>query len=167
MLCQVSFTVNCKYSAGAGLQKNEFSAHDEGTMNLQTITITLPAPIYRRVKQRSQLMQRSVAEELVAVVIDYSQRDGLADDIEQELAQLDLLTDSELWQAAQITVSREKNESMQELVEKQQRDGLTEQENQQAQLLSHSFNRVMLVRAKSAALLKKRGFDISPPETAK
>jgi len=114
-------------------------------------------------------MQRTVAEELVAVVIDYSQKEGLADDIEQELAQLDWLTEDELCQAAQITVSREKNESMQELVEKQQRDGLTEYESQQAQLLSHLFNRVMLVRAKATALLKKRGYDISPfiTETAK
>jgi hypothetical protein len=28
-------------------------------MDLQTITISLPTPIYRRVEQHSQLMQRS------------------------------------------------------------------------------------------------------------
>jgi hypothetical protein len=50
---------------------------------------------------------------------------------------------------------------MQELVEKQQSVGLSDSENQQAQLLSHLFNRMMLVRAK-AALLKKRGYDVSP-----
>jgi hypothetical protein len=90
---------------------------------------------------------------------DYSQ--ALADDVKQALAQLDMLTDSELWQAAQITVSSEKTDAMQILVEKRQREGLTESENQQAQLLSHLFNRVMLVRAKATALLKKRGYDIS------
>jgi hypothetical protein len=50
---------------------------------------------------------------------------------------------------------------MQELLEKQQRDGLTTLESQQVQQLSHLFNRVMLLRAKAAALLKKRGDDIS------
>ncbi len=130
------------------------------SINPKTITITLPDPIYSRVERQSQLMRRSIAEELVAVVTEYWQ--ALPDDIEQALAQLDLLTDSELWQAAQISVSSEKTEYMQELVEKQQRDGLTESENQQAQLLSHLFNRMMLVRAKAAALLKKRGYDISP-----
>jgi hypothetical protein len=132
------------------------------SINPKTITITLPTPIYSRVERQSQLMRRSIEEELVAVVTEYWQKEALADDIEQELAQLDLLTDSELWQAAQIAVSSENSEYMQELVEKQQRDGLTESENQQAQLLSHWFNRMMLVRAKGAALLKKRGYDISP-----
>ncbi len=130
-------------------------------MDSQTITITLPTQIYHKVEQQSQLMQRSVAEELVAVVIDYSQRETLADDIEQALAQLDWFTNSELWQAARLTISRDESACMQELLEKQQRDGLTELENQQVQQLSHFFNRVMLVRAKAAALLKKRGYDIS------
>lgn len=131
-------------------------------MDSQAITITLPRPIYLKVKQRSQLMQRSIGEEIATVVTDVTQNDRLAGDIEQELAQLDLFTDHELWQAAQTTVSPDKPLTMQILVEKQQREGLTEQENQQAQLLSHFFNRIMLVRAKSAALLKKRGVDISP-----
>ena len=132
------------------------------SINPKTITITLPTPIYSRVERQSQLMQRSIAEELIAVVTEYWQKEVLADDIEQALAQLDLLTDSELWQSAQIAVSSENTESMQELVEKQQRDGLTASENQQAQLLSHLFNRIMLVRAKAAILLKRRGYDISP-----
>jgi len=132
------------------------------SINPKTITITLPTPIYSRVERQSQLMQRSIAEELIAVVTEYWQKEVLADDIEQTLAQLDLLTDSELWQSAQIAVSSENTESMQELVEKQQRDGLTASENQQAQLLSHLFNRIMLVRAKAAILLKRRGYDISP-----
>jgi hypothetical protein len=130
-------------------------------MDLQTITISLPTPIYRRVEQHSQLMQRSVAEELVAVVINYSEKETLADDIEQALAQLDWFTDSELWQVARLTVSQENSVAMQELLEKQQRDGLTTLESQQVQQLSHLFNRVMLLRAKAAALLKKRGDDIS------
>lgn len=132
------------------------------SINPQTITITLPATIYNHVERQSQLMRRSIAEELIAVVTEYWQKEALANDIEQELVQLDLFSDSELWQAAKINVSAEKTEHMQELVEKQQSVGLTESENQQAQLLSHLFNRMMLVRAKAAALLKKRGYDLSP-----
>jgi hypothetical protein len=130
-------------------------------MELQTITISLPTPIYRRVERQSQLMQRSIAEELVAVVIDYSQKETLADDIEQVLAQLDWFTDNELWQAAQFTVSADDSDKMQELLEKQQRDGLTTSESQQVKQLSHFFNRIMLVRAKALVLLKQRGYDIS------
>ncbi|WP_069472442.1 hypothetical protein [Candidatus Marithrix sp. Canyon 246] len=132
------------------------------SINPKTITINLPATIYSHVERQSQLMRRSIAEELVAVVTEYWQKEALANDIEQELTQLDLFCDSELWQAAQINVSSEKTDHMQELVEKQQSVGLTDSENQQAQLLSDLFNRMMLVRAKAAALLKKRGYDVSP-----
>ncbi|MEN8220066.1 MAG: hypothetical protein ABFS56_27700 [Pseudomonadota bacterium] len=93
-------------------------------------------------------------------MIAYSQKESLADDIEQALAELDWFTDNELWQAARLTVSGDDSAAMQELLEKQQRDGLTTLESQQVQQLSHFFNRVMLVRAKAAALLKKRGYDI-------
>lgn len=92
-------------------------------------------------------------------ITDYSP--ALTDDLKEALAQLELLSDDELWQAAQIKISSEKTEAMQVLVEKQQREGLTESETQQAQLLSHFFNHAMLVRAKAAALLKKRGYDLS------
>ena len=130
-------------------------------MNPQTVTITLPTPIYRYVKQQSQLTHRSIAEELVAVVTDYSLQYALSNDIEQELTQLDLFTERELWQAAQTKVSSEATDAMQVLVEKQQREGLTDQERQQTQVLSHFFNRVMLIRAKAAAILKQRGHDVS------
>ena len=88
-------------------------------MNPQTVTITLPSPIYRCVKQHSQFMHRSIVEELVAVVTDYSLQYALADDIEQELAQLDLFTEHELRQAAQTQVFSEATDEMQTLVEKQ------------------------------------------------
>jgi len=130
-------------------------------MNPQTVTITLPPPVYRCVKQQSQLTHSSIAEELLAVVTDYSLHYALTDDIEQELAQLDVLTERELWQAAQTKVSSEATDAMQALVEKQQREGLTDQERQQAHVLSHFFNRTMLVRAKAAAILKQRGHDVS------
>jgi len=130
-------------------------------MNSPAITITLPDPIYHQIKQQSQLMQRSVAEQLVAVVIDYSQTERLDNDIELELAQLEFMTVQEIRQAAQLTVSPKQSQFMQELVEKQQREGLSVSESQQAQQLSHFFNRVMLIRAKAAFLLKQRGYYIT------
>lgn len=73
-------------------------------MARQRITITLPEIIYQRVKKQSQLMQRSVADELVAVVTaSLPEQEQLPADLEQELAQLDLFTDEELWQAARLT----------------------------------------------------------------
>ena len=77
------------------------------------------------------------------------------------LAQLALLTDSELWQSAQAKLRDEENKQMQLLVWKQQRDGLTAGEQKQAEKLLERYNRTMLVRAQAAVLLKERGIDIS------
>jgi hypothetical protein len=130
-------------------------------MNSQQVTITLPEIIYERVKRRSQQMQRSVADELAAVVAAFlPEQESLPPDIEQELSELDLFTNEELWRAARMTAPADKSERMQVLVEKQQLEGLTDSEKQEAAVLSHFFNRVMLVRAKAAVLLKERGHDV-------
>lgn len=60
---------------------------DETFMNLQRVTITLPEPIYQRVKRRSQQMQRSVADELAAVVAaSLPEQESVLADIEHELS---------------------------------------------------------------------------------
>jgi len=130
-------------------------------MNTQSLTITLPTPVYHHFARQAQGGPGSIAEEVVAIVTNYLQKDRLTNTLSQELEQLNWLTDSELWQAARMTVPKEQPETMQVLVEKQQREGLTEKEEQQAQSLSRFFNRVMLIRAKAAMLLKRRGYDIS------
>lgn len=130
-------------------------------MNSQQVTITLPETIYQRVKRQSRLMQRSVADELAAVVASsLPEQETLPPDIERDLSDLDLFTDEELWRAARLTAPANKTERMQTLVEKQQLEGLTDSEKQETAVLAHFFNRVMLVRAKAAVLLKKRGYDI-------
>jgi hypothetical protein len=130
-------------------------------MNTQQVTITLPEKIYQRVKRRSQIMKRSVADEVVATVTAaLPEQETLPPDIEQELLALVLFSDEELWRAARMTAPADKVERMQILVEKQQLEGLTEVEKQEAALLSHFFTRIMLVRAKAAVLLKERGHDI-------
>ena len=130
-------------------------------MEWQQVTITLPETIYQRLKRKSQLMQRSVADELVAVVTAFlPEEETLPADIEQELSDLELFTDEELWRAARMTAPADKTERMQVLVEKQQLEGLTDAEKQEAAVLSHFFNRVMLMRAKAAVLLKERGHNI-------
>lgn len=87
--------------------------------------------------------------------------DDLPSELANELAQLDLFNDSDLWQAAQTKLSEEEAAQMQTLVYQQQRDGLTRSEQKQAKRLLQRYNRTMLVRAKAAVLLKERGFDIS------
>jgi len=107
-------------------------------------------------------MHRSVEEEVVAVVSEALPTiNDLPSELTEELEQLALLSDAELWQAARTKLGKEEEAQMQTLVWKQQRDGLTKREQSKAENLLHRYNRTMLVRAKAAVLLKERGFDIS------
>src|SRR5690606_11111966 len=111
---------------------------------------------------KSSQTRRSLANEAVIAVAESLPGDEhLSRSLAQELSQLRWLTDSELWQAACLTATAEESEQMQILLEKQQRQALTPSEQEQAQQPSYFFNRIMLVRAEAAVLLKTRGHDIS------
>lgn len=130
-------------------------------MNYQQITISLPDKLYQQVEKLSQARQRSMAEEVVAAVsAALPEQAQLPVDLEAELAHLDQLNDEELWRADQMTAPKEKTERMQVLLDKQQLEGLTSAEQEEAALLSHFFNRIMLVRGKASILLKARGHHI-------
>ena len=65
------------------------------------------------------------------------------------------------WQAGRSRMAPDAAESLSELNAKRQREGLTEAEQQESELLVRQYERAMLVRAQAAALLKQRGHDIS------
>jgi hypothetical protein len=87
--------------------------------------------------------------------------DDLPIGIDEELKQMTFLTDDELWRAARSQMTAVKNQRMQELMWKQQREGLAWHEQSEAEHLSRRADRVMLIRAQAAVLLKDRGHDIS------
>ena len=131
-------------------------------MALKTLTLSLPDSIYQQLVDLAQKSDRPLEEETVRLINSALMTDAeLAADISDRLNQLVLLTDAELWNAARSQASEDDDDLMQELLEKQQRQGLTPEESEQAQMLSRLFNHIMMVRAKSAALLAERGHDIS------
>ena len=131
-------------------------------MAVQNVTIRLPDNLYHQVKQRARRMQRSVEEEVVAVVeVALPALDTLPTEIADEMGQLVFLTDHELWQAARVTMTSVENRRMQALLLKQQLEGLSPEEETEAERLAQRHERVMLIRAQAAALLKERGQDVS------
>lgn len=130
-------------------------------MTTHQVTITLPDEIYKQANEHSQLMERSLAEELAYVVISsYQDQDNLAPDIMRQLSELKLFTDEELWRAARMTPPPGKEERIQELMDKQNLEELTSSEQQEAENISDLFSRIMLIRAEAAVLLKERGYDV-------
>jgi len=138
-------------------------------MALQTITLQFPSLLYKQVNQRAAKKRRTACDEVIAVVENAFASEERADDdllgvplqIAEQVRQLTFLDDHHLLQAAQRIVPREKSERMQELIFKQQAEGLIELEQQEAKQLVMYANLVMLIRAEAAVLLQERGLDIS------
>jgi len=132
-------------------------------MNSQTVTLELPEPLYERLRNRAAQSQRSIeaeARETLASALQES--DSLPADLEAAITPLALLSDAELWQAGCTRLSQETVEQLEELNLKRQREGLTEAEEATAAGFIHQYERVMLIRAEAAALLKQRGHDVAP-----
>ncbi len=131
-------------------------------MNSQSVTLELPEPLYEQLQARAARRQRTVADEVLDVLTGaLPATEALPDDLEQAIAQLVFLDDAALWQAGRSKMASDAAERLSELNAKRQREGLTESEQQESELLVRQYERSMLVRAQAAALLKQRGHDIS------
>ncbi|NCC33732.1 MAG: hypothetical protein EOM24_17210 [Chloroflexia bacterium] len=131
-------------------------------MSSQILTLELPEPLYEQLQVRAARRQRSVADEVLDVLTGaIPATEVLPDDMEHALAQLVFLDDPELWQAGRSRMAPDAAERFSALNAKRQREGLTEAEQQERELLVHQYERSMLVRAQAAALLKQRGHDIA------
>jgi len=131
-------------------------------MAVQSITINLPDQLYTHLYDRAKQTKRTVEAELVDVVMTVlPATNQLPDDLVQATAHLELLDNESLLRAARSTLARTISRETERLHLKQQRQGLTEIEAQQVSTLVRQYERLMLVRACAAALLKQRGYDVS------
>lgn len=127
---------------------------------MQSVTIELPDKLYQRMRKRALERNRTVDDEVVSTLERILAAD-VAPPIEELLAQLPHLPEVNLLRAAQMRVPDEKSERMNELLWKQQAEGLTLAEEDEATLLQNYAQQVMLIRAEAAALLAGRGHDVS------
>jgi hypothetical protein len=132
-------------------------------MATHAVTLELPEPLYRRAAQRAAAGQHAVEEELTMVLNEAftEPESGLPAALEEELAQLKFLDDVSLWRAAELRMPDESVERWRELVEKRDLMGSSATESQEIEQLLGLADRVMLIRAEAAVLLKDRGHDIS------
>jgi uncharacterized protein YnzC (UPF0291/DUF896 family) len=61
-------------------------------------------------------------------------------------------------------MTAEQRERLETLHDKQQREGLTPDEQAEEQALLSLYRETLLVRAQAAVLLKQRGYDVSEPQ---
>lgn len=130
------------------------------------VTVTVPLALYDRLKQRAAWRQRSLEDEVVlALAATVPSEAGLPAGLTDALASLSALDDDTLWQLARSRVADEDAARLAELGDQRQRAGLGGEELREAEGLVQRHDRVLVVRAEAAALLKQRGYDVGglPP----
>ena len=85
-------------------------------MTMHSVTVNLPPRIYERMKQQARDKNRSIEDEVTAVVESAvalgPEWTGIPTDLADEAMQLKLLDDDHLWRVARMTLPTEKSERM-------------------------------------------------------
>ena len=131
-------------------------------MASQSVTISLPEPLYERLRERAEQTQRSVEEEtLEALATAVPVNGSLPHEISAAVESLDQLDDTALWDAARGRLPESVSSELESLHMKERQVGLTAEESQRLVQLVQQYEQHMLVRARATVLLKQRGHDIS------
>lgn len=132
-------------------------------MTTQYLQIDLPDVVYQRLQERAHQMHQSIQETARSVMVEaLTQADQLPVDLENLLASLQQLSDTELWLTAHSQMPTHHSTQLERLNRKRQREGLTIAEEQKATVLLKQYQRTILVRAQAAVLLAQRGHDLTP-----
>jgi Arc-like DNA binding domain len=131
-------------------------------MAAHPVTLRLPETLYDLFQSRAERAHRSLEAELLDAVATVAEdQEDLSDDLAKAIEALELLTDRELWHAAQNRLSAEARSQLEALNLKQQREKLTRAEKETLEQLVHQYDQAVLLRAEAARLLKERGHDAS------
>lgn len=131
-------------------------------MSAQAVTLHLPTSLYDLLKQRARETRQSLEAEILEVVTSAVRPDdNLSPDLREAVAPLRGLGDEALRRAAMDHFPEEAAARFAELNDRQQREGLTDEEIRTLDGLRRGYERVMVIRAEAAALLKQRGHDVS------
>jgi hypothetical protein len=135
-------------------------------MSTQDVTLPLPETLYLRFKQTALATQQSLTDVLlhaVQVGSPPSWEDAPAA-FQADLAVLDRLDDHALWRIARSYRTEAYIARLQELLEKNANDQLTEAERAELTQLRTEADQLMLRKAHAAALLRWRGHTIPPAD---
>lgn len=127
----------------------------------QRLVLDLPSDLFAKLERAAEQMQRSIQDEAVQLLTRVVPEDELLPPkTRAALTSLAALDDAALWKAARRRASTRSLGLWRTLISKRQTQPLTEDEERILDELEESFNRVALIRAEAALLLKERGHDI-------
>jgi hypothetical protein len=127
-----------------------------------SVLIQIPDPVYAALLDRAALSRRTLQEELQHVLsVVIASESELPPALAQELSYLSSLDDVALWEAARTQVPEAAAERLADLNFQEIAGELSEDERREQSAILREADRVILLRAHSAALLKQRGHDVS------
>lgn len=130
-------------------------------MSANTITVTIPERLYRRLQTVANNTNRAISDILidsVEAMLPVTDADAvLPPEIADELAAMRLFSDEALWTATKPTLSPEQQARLSELTRRQGEKVLTLTEQNELDHLLAEYDRSVLRRAQALALLSMRG----------
>jgi hypothetical protein len=126
-------------------------------MSTQRLTLDVPEPLYQQLRQRAEQTRRSVEEETLDVLAGSLPNGALPADLAEVAAALDAMDDATLRATAQARFPAESSAELEELNTKQRRQSLSADEARRLADLVRLYERHMVIRARAAVVLKRRG----------
>jgi hypothetical protein len=127
-------------------------------MSVQTLTLSIPEPIYQRARQAAEVLQRPVEDVIVDTLATILPNlDDAPVEMVSELAAMAHLSDEALQGLANNVMAEERQELLDQLLNEQGRGALDEAGQRELASLMAEYGRAMLRRAKAVALLIARG----------
>jgi len=132
-------------------------------MNEQTITLTLPEPIYQHLQQKAQITA-SPLNEVVFQILSQSMPPEVEEDLpfnyRIELESMAHLSDEVLWQMAESTMNQDKVALYDTLLARHKANNLTSTGKEWLTKLREESEQLMLRKAHAYLILKSRGHQL-------
>lgn len=123
-----------------------------------TVTVSLPDDLSAKVQAIAKNNNQSVEEVMINYVRSFAKPlPNLEPDLQAELDALQNLSDDILWTIAQKQVAVEAQSRAHELMTKNNKGALTPIEQSELQTLVDHADRLMLLKAEAANILRQRG----------
>ena len=133
-------------------------------MSSQTVSVTLPEPLYQRVCETAKALTRSIQDvltESIALSLPPLEAD-LPATMRADLGPLALLSTQELQEIAHGPLAAPRQARLEELAEQQKKQPLDDGESSELDQLIEQAQRLMLRRAEARRLLVLRGYELYP-----
>ena len=131
----------------------------------ETVTLHLPEALYRRLANTARATQRSLEDVLLHAVRVGSPPawEDVPPEFQSDLAQMDRLSDDDLWHIVRLQLSATEVVRYDELLTGNRAGPLTDTERVELDDLRSAAERLMLRKAHAAATLRWRGHIVARP----